>query len=275
MLPSSLRIFNLLLNIFARDRKGRSPGHCGAAKGQLETLKLLRKYNADLGLENNKGELPLHDAVRSGRKDLVRWLAQLYTDLINKPNKEGKTAMHLAAACKNHEICSILLEYNADINNVAVGFNDKKSTPLDVALRRGNKNCARYLFSKGGLKFSRLRSYDNTNASVEYPIVNVVKNFKSLENIKIPEETPQVGGNSPKYSVNKTSTDSDTDTEREVQSRTQSRSQSRKKKYFRKVRSSSHGTRGSSRLKYAKSCQPDDPDRSKLILLSPRIIKRY
>ena len=40
-----------------QDRKGRSPAHCGAAKGQLDTLRILRSHGADLAAENNKGEV--------------------------------------------------------------------------------------------------------------------------------------------------------------------------------------------------------------------------
>lgn len=40
-----------------QDRKGRSPAHCGAAKGQLDTLRMLRSHGADLAAENNKGEV--------------------------------------------------------------------------------------------------------------------------------------------------------------------------------------------------------------------------
>ena len=52
----------------------------------------------------------------------------------------------MAATSKNPEICSILLEFNADVNIVCGGENERKATPLDVAIRRGNKSCARSEF---------------------------------------------------------------------------------------------------------------------------------
>ena len=60
--------------------------------------------------------------------------------------RDGKTALHMAATSKNPEICSILLEFNADVNIVCGGENERKATPLDVAIRRGNKSCARFAF---------------------------------------------------------------------------------------------------------------------------------
>jgi hypothetical protein len=41
-----------------------SPAHCGAAKGQLGTLKILKKYSADLWMESHRHDLPLHEAVQ-------------------------------------------------------------------------------------------------------------------------------------------------------------------------------------------------------------------
>lgn len=53
-----------------QDRKGRTPAHCGAAKGQLETLKILYQNGGNLWLRNSRGDLPLHEAVKSGRKGM-------------------------------------------------------------------------------------------------------------------------------------------------------------------------------------------------------------
>ncbi len=44
-----------------------SPAHCGAAKGQLNTLKMLRKYKGNMWMLNQRHDLPLHEAVQSGK----------------------------------------------------------------------------------------------------------------------------------------------------------------------------------------------------------------
>ena len=218
-----------------RDRKGRTPSHCGAAKGQLETLKLLKHYDANLCFENDKGELPLHDAVRSGRKDLIRWWLHLHGDLVDKINKDGKTALHLAAASKNADICSLLVEFDADINKVAVGQNGKYSTPLDYAIYRGNKSCAKYLVSRGGTRSSKLmrtasmKNAGNKNFAVfgnEHPSDVVNTTVDSFNNIK----------RNTKESITDVE-DSETDQE-------QSRCISRKKSFVKK-RPSSQGTKAS------------------------------
>ena len=141
-----------------RDRKGRTAVHCGAAKGQLETLKVLRRYQAEMWLVNNKGETPLHLAVRSGRRDLISWLLHLHPPSVDVASREGRTALHVAAATNKAEICAILLDWQADINKTMVTGtgSGKPTTPLDVALIRASKSCARLLQSRGGLRASKL-----------------------------------------------------------------------------------------------------------------------
>ena len=84
-----------------------SAAHCGAAKGQLETLKLLSAAGADLWRRNVRGEIPLHDAVQSGRRELVRWLLGLRPDMITVANSDGRSGLHIAAATNNVEMCRV------------------------------------------------------------------------------------------------------------------------------------------------------------------------
>ena len=139
-----------------QDRKGRTAVHCGAAKGQLETLKVLRKFQAEMWPVNKKGETPLHLAVRSGRRDLISWLLHLNPAAVDVASREGRTALHVAAATNNTEICAILLDWQADINKTMVTGRGKPTTPLDVALFRASKSCARFLQSRGGVRASKL-----------------------------------------------------------------------------------------------------------------------
>lgn len=83
------------------------PAHCGAAKGQFETLKILKKYNGNLWIRNAKGDYCLHDAVNSGRKDLVKWLLSQRPDAVNTSNNDGRCALHIAAITNNIEMCKV------------------------------------------------------------------------------------------------------------------------------------------------------------------------
>ena len=84
--------------------------HCGAGKGQLETLKVLAKSGANLWLTNHRGDLPLHEAVHSGRKDLVRWLLVQRPEATDSSNNDGRCPLHIAAINNHVEMCKVQLQ---------------------------------------------------------------------------------------------------------------------------------------------------------------------
>ncbi|XP_069186277.1 uncharacterized protein [Procambarus clarkii] len=139
-----------------QDRKGRTPAHCGAAKGQLETLKLLHRKGADLWKRNVKGDLPLHEACQSGRKDLVLWLLSMKPDTVNAPNLDGRCPLHIAAINNNIEMCKILMDKQAAVNPIMRNSRGQLLTPLDAAIARSNRGCAKYLQLHGGVAASKL-----------------------------------------------------------------------------------------------------------------------
>ncbi|XP_068232631.1 uncharacterized protein [Palaemon carinicauda] len=139
-----------------QDRKGRTPAHCGAAKGQLETLKLLHQKGADLWKRNVKGDLPLHEACQSGRKDLVMWLLSMRPETVNAPNLDGRCPLHIAAINNNVEMCKILMDQQAAVNPIMRNSRGQLLTPLDAAVARSNRGCAKYLQLHGGVTASKL-----------------------------------------------------------------------------------------------------------------------
>ena len=93
---------------------------------------IINSRPGDLAKEINKGKLPLTDAVRSERRDLVRWWLELHGD---KVDKDGKSALHVAAATRSVDICSNLVNNKARVNKLVVGLGGKVPSPLlDVAV---------------------------------------------------------------------------------------------------------------------------------------------
>lgn len=90
-----------------QDRKGRTPGHCGCAKGQFETVKMIGTNGGNLWLKNARGDLPLHEASASGRRDLVRWLLDARPSQVNARNNDGRCPIHLAALNDNVDMCKV------------------------------------------------------------------------------------------------------------------------------------------------------------------------
>ncbi|XP_052863840.1 uncharacterized protein LOC128270477 [Anopheles cruzii] len=153
---------SLLLRLDAdpnrQDRKGRTPAHCGCAKGQMETVKILHAKRGNLWLRNAKGDLPVHDAACSGRRQLVQWLLQLKPKHINTPSNDGRTLLHIAAGHDNVDMCKLLLEQGADVNLLYRPTSKSAAlTPLDYALAKGYRSTAKYLQVQGGLPANKLR----------------------------------------------------------------------------------------------------------------------
>ncbi|XP_049548019.1 protein phosphatase 1 regulatory subunit 12A [Anopheles darlingi] len=153
---------SLLLKLDAdpnrQDRKGRTPAHCGCAKGQMETVKILHAKRGNLWLRNAKGDLPVHDAACSGRRQLVQWLLQMKPKHINTTSNDGRTLLHIAAGHDNVDMCKLLLELGADINLLYRPTSKSASlTPLDYALAKGYRSTAKYLQMQGGLPANKLR----------------------------------------------------------------------------------------------------------------------
>uniref|UniRef100_A0A182JVJ2 ANK_REP_REGION domain-containing protein n=1 Tax=Anopheles christyi TaxID=43041 RepID=A0A182JVJ2_9DIPT len=153
---------SLLLKLDAdpnrQDRKGRTPAHCGCAKGQMETVKILHMKKGNLWLRNAKGDLPVHDAACSGRRQLVQWLIQMKPKHINTTSNDGRTLLHIAAGHDNVDMCKLLLELGADINLLyRPSSKGAPLTPLDYALAKGYRSTAKYLQMQGGLPANKLR----------------------------------------------------------------------------------------------------------------------
>ncbi|CAG0879444.1 unnamed protein product [Darwinula stevensoni] len=151
-----------------QDRKGRTPAHCGAAKGQLETLRLLHGAGANIWARNIRGDVPLHEAIQSGRKDLVTWLLSSRPEAVNLGNNDGRCPLHIAAVNNNIEMCKVLLDLGASTNPIMRGSRGQLLTPLDAALMRGNRNCAKYLQLHGASPASRLAAHHLQGLS-DYP----------------------------------------------------------------------------------------------------------
>ena len=101
-----------------------SPLHDVMVVGDLEKIKLLLEYNADVNVINDSGESILFDVLRSHRS----YLTELVDILINHgadPNikcDHGKISLHILSININgqeqfNEILDVLLKNNVDINS--------------------------------------------------------------------------------------------------------------------------------------------------------------
>lgn len=154
---STSKLLDLGADPNRQDRKGRSSAHCGCAKGQLETIKILNSRGANLWLRNAKGDLPLHEAASSGRTELVEWLLAQKPNHINSSSNDGRNVLHIAASNDYIDMCRMLIEKGAEFNAVYRNSKNVVKTPLDCAMQKGFRATAKFIQSHGGLPANKLR----------------------------------------------------------------------------------------------------------------------
>lgn len=64
-------------------------------------------HGANLWLRNARGDLPLHDAAASGRRELVKFLLQMRPSQVNARNNDGRCPLHMAALNDNADMCKV------------------------------------------------------------------------------------------------------------------------------------------------------------------------
>jgi hypothetical protein len=95
---------------------GQSPLHMGAGEGQLEIVRELLGFGADVGLLDNKGQTALHAATAAGSLSVVHLLLDRDPNakLMHMPDAAGQTPLHRAVTQGNEEIVRLLLDRGAD-----------------------------------------------------------------------------------------------------------------------------------------------------------------
>ncbi|XP_063977686.1 inversin-A isoform X3 [Diachasmimorpha longicaudata] len=134
-----------------QDRKGRTPALCAAAKGQLETLKILAQHGGSLHARTVRGTGVAHEAVLSGRIELIEWLAKKKPSTLDVATHDGRTPLHVAALHGYLDICKVLLDHGVRINAIFQTIKSGSMTPLDAALYRGHRDCAKLIQMHGGI----------------------------------------------------------------------------------------------------------------------------
>eukprot|EP01016_Furgasonia_blochmanni_P037975 TRINITY_DN453_c0_g2_i2.p1 TRINITY_DN453_c0_g2~~TRINITY_DN453_c0_g2_i2.p1 ORF type:complete len:375 (-),score=52.32 TRINITY_DN453_c0_g2_i2:23-1045(-) len=77
------------------DHFGRTPVHFAAATGQLDSLRIMKEFKADLSKPTHGLETPLMKAVISNQYECVRYICQATLN-ISQRNFDGRTALELS-----------------------------------------------------------------------------------------------------------------------------------------------------------------------------------
>ena len=102
----------------------------------LEVVRLLVEQGADYNKQDDYSLTPLHHAAMRGYIKVVEFLLGLDNICINSRDKQGSTALHIAATYKNKLISQMLLEGNASVR-----IKDRQGqTPLHRAAQEGDSH---------------------------------------------------------------------------------------------------------------------------------------
>ena len=112
------------VDVNEQDIEGNSIAHLIAGLGDVKWLKfMIKKFNVNCYLKNNKGDTPFIHAVLNENIPMVKYFIELFKNSkqlvstnINWRNKYGQTPLHAAVFTGNKRIIEILLKNKADIS---------------------------------------------------------------------------------------------------------------------------------------------------------------
>ncbi|CCD74302.2 ANK_REP_REGION domain-containing protein [Caenorhabditis elegans] len=168
---SALKLLQNNANPNHQDQRLATAAHSAASKGQMRMLKLLKQFNASFDIQNYRGDLPFHEAVQAGSKDVVEWLLAVDESVLDIPNHNGRTAIHLAASVGNLEMVILLCTKKCFVDPLC-SREKEIFTPLDLATKQNHVVVVEYL-----TKLCRAKS--SKEFSPEY-IENWKTNFEAM-----------------------------------------------------------------------------------------------
>ena len=111
------------------DILGRTPLHQAAAKGDLDIIKYLIKFGANVNSKTISGETPLMKAIAFYQTEGAKLLLKYGADPEMKNNVTGKNCLNQAYESKN-----------SDLIPIVEAFSEKYSPMIKMILKIGNKN---------------------------------------------------------------------------------------------------------------------------------------
>lgn len=87
--------------------------HIAARNNYVNIIKPLKDKGADINIQNERGNTPLHEAVESGCKEAVQSLIENGADVKAKTERSEDTPLHFA---RNAEITELLIKNGASVN---------------------------------------------------------------------------------------------------------------------------------------------------------------
>ena len=164
---------NMGADIYLKSNDDRNCLHIAAFNGHLDLCKILiHKHNFDVHAVDNNGWAALHNSAKYGSYELLRYFADIGTNIYLKDNDDWN-CLHIAAHYGHLNLCKIFLDkYNFDVHMAdKIGW-----TVLHHSARFGSYELFRYFADRGADIY--LKSHDGTNClhiAAQYGHLNLCK----------------------------------------------------------------------------------------------------
>jgi ankyrin repeat protein len=127
-----------------KDLHGNSPLHLAAKAGEIEVVRfLVERWPEAIKAKNEAWQTPLHWAVLLGRTEVVKLLVDSWPEGIRVEDRDGNTLLHCVAAGQgNTKTMRLLVEHWPE---GIMAENKRSDTPLDVATAAGRTEMLKVL----------------------------------------------------------------------------------------------------------------------------------
>ncbi|MBP5534325.1 MAG: ankyrin repeat domain-containing protein [Alphaproteobacteria bacterium] len=191
-------LVNLGMYVDVWDRRHRTPLHCAASFGRLETIEsLIVELNANINAQDKEKRTPLHDAANQKQPGAVETLLFFNPKLLK--DEDGDTPLHDAAGSDDIESIKLLLDYDPALMKEE---NNCKETAFDISMENAlftGSTKAIEVFIQRGADVSKYQ----TNEALKYFSSDVKEVIKNADKIradylknyprKVSEQLPKIG----------------------------------------------------------------------------------
>eukprot|EP00118_Oscarella_pearsei_P019911 m.214261 g.214261 ORF g.214261 m.214261 type:complete len:859 (+) comp39807_c1_seq7:2007-4583(+) len=181
-------------NVNESDLSGRTPLYFAAQRGLNDIARVLVDYGARVSPQTNWGSTPLHVAADKGFDSILRLLTSIPGTSTNMQNKNGDSALHLAAYRGKLDAVRVLLDAGADVGLK----NSEGRTPIEDAESNGHDQVAECL------RMSLSARYRQIPERRQVPVIPVASfqpslPFQGLPSLYHPPIRPAMHASAPMY----------------------------------------------------------------------------